>query len=103
MKIRQAVTSSDAAARLLFAADIAGTLLFATEGAMAAINNGLDLLGLMVLAFATALGRGIIRDTLLGALPPASLRDRRCPITVLLAALTVFFLHHYVRAIPTRP
>jgi uncharacterized membrane protein YeiH len=86
---------------MLFAADITGTLVFATEGAMAAINNGLDLLGVMVLAFATALGGGIIRDTLLGALPPASLRDRRYPITVLLAALAVFFLHHYVRAIPT--
>lgn len=73
----------DGASQLLFAADIAGTLVFAVEGAMAAISGDLDILGVMVLAFATALGGGIIRDVLLGALPPASLRDWRYPSTVL--------------------
>ena len=61
--------------KLLFAVDLAGTLLFAIEGATAAISGNLDLLGLMVLAFATALGGGIIRDLLIGAVPPNSLRD----------------------------
>jgi uncharacterized membrane protein YeiH len=86
--------------RLLFAADIAGTLVFAVEGAMAAVNGNLDLIGIMTLAFCTALGGGIIRDTLLGALPPASLRDWRYPTIVLSAAVLVFFLHREVRAIP---
>jgi uncharacterized membrane protein YeiH len=86
--------------RLLFATDIAGTLVFAVEGAMAAVNANLDLIGIMTLAFCTALGSGIIRDTLLGTLPPASLRDWRYPTTVLSAAVLVFFLHHLVRAIP---
>ena len=52
--------------RLLFVVDIAGTLVFAVEGATAAMRANLDLLGLMVLAFATALGGGIIRDVLIG-------------------------------------
>jgi uncharacterized membrane protein YeiH len=47
---------------LLFVIDIAGTLVFAVEGATAAMRANLDLLGLMVLAIATALGGGIIRD-----------------------------------------
>jgi len=64
------------AEKLLFAVDLAGTLLFAIEGATAAIAGNLDL-GLMVLAFATALGGGIIRDLLIGAVPPNSLRDWR--------------------------
>ena len=63
--------------KLLFAGDLAGTLLFAIEGATAAISGNLDVLGLMVLAFATALGGGIIRDLLIGAVPPNSLRDWR--------------------------
>jgi hypothetical protein len=62
---------------LLFVLDIAGTLVFAVEGAAAAMRANLDLLGLMVPAFATALGGGIIRDVLIGAVPPASLRDWR--------------------------
>lgn len=86
--------------RLLFAADIAGTLVFAVEGAMAAVDGNLDLIGIVVLAFCTALGGGIIRDVLLGALPPAALRDWRYPAIPIGAALLVFFLHRNVRAIP---
>jgi uncharacterized membrane protein YeiH len=86
--------------RLLFPADIAGTLVFAVEGAMAAVNGNLDLIGIMTLAFCTALGGGIIRDTLLGALPPAALRDWRYSTIPLSAAVLVFFLYHYVRRIP---
>jgi uncharacterized membrane protein YeiH len=86
--------------QLLFAADIGGTLVFAVEGAMAAVNGNLDLIGIMVLAFCTALGGGIIRDILLGALPPAALRDWRYPTIAFMAAALVFFLHRYVRAVP---
>lgn len=87
--------------RVLFAADITGTLVFAVEGAMAAVNGNLDLLGILVLAFCTALGGGVIRDILLGALPPAALRDWRYPAIAFSAAALVFFLHREVRAIPT--
>lgn len=86
--------------RLLFAADIAGTLVFAVEGAMAAVNGNLDLIGIMTLAFCTAVGGGITRDVLLGALPPAALRDWRYPTIVISASMLVFFLHRDVRAIP---
>ena len=57
-------------AKLLLTIDLLGTFVFGVEGAMAAIAGNLDLLGLMVLAFATALGGGIIRDLLIGAIPP---------------------------------
>lgn len=56
--------------KLLSVVDLGGTLLFAVEGAAEAAKNDLDLLGLMVLAFATALAGGIIRDVLIGAVPP---------------------------------
>ena len=86
--------------KLLFAVDLAGTLLFAIEGATAAIGGNLDLLGLMVLAFATALGGGIIRDLLIGAVPPNSLRDWHYSAVVFIGAAIVFFLHRYVQGIP---
>lgn len=59
------------------ALDFAGTFLFAVEGALAAIAEQLDLFGVLVVAFTTALGGGITRDLLLGAAPPAALRDWR--------------------------
>jgi uncharacterized membrane protein YeiH len=94
------VFGTDVKDRLLFVADIAGTMVFAVEGAMAAANGNLDLIGIMVLAFCTALGGGVIRDILLGALPPAALRDWRYPTVAFTGAALVFFLHPYVRAIP---
>jgi Glycine transporter len=83
--------------KLLFVVDIAGTLVFAVEGATAAMRANLDLLGLMVLAFATALGGGIIRDVLIGDAPPASLRDWRYSAVAFTGAAVVFFLHAFVQ------
>ncbi len=86
---------------LLFAADMAGTLLFAIEGAEAAITGNLDLLGLMVLAFATALGGGIFRDLLIGAIPPSSLRDWRYSAMAFTGAAIAFFAYRFVAGIPS--
>jgi uncharacterized membrane protein YeiH len=85
---------------LLLIVDLLGTFLFGLEGASAATRGNLDLLGLMVLAFATALGGGIIRDVLIGASPPNSIRDWRYPATAFLAAAIVFLWHNSVRHIP---
>lgn len=85
---------------LLYVVDLAGTLLFAIEGATAAISGNLDLLGIMVLAFATALGGGIIRDVFIGSIPPNALRDWRYSAVAFVGAGVVFFLYHFVQAIP---
>jgi uncharacterized membrane protein YeiH len=94
------LAGSISADHLLLAVDIAGTFVFAVEGAMAAVTGNLDLIGVMTLAFSTALGGGIVRDVLLGALPPASLRDWRYPTIVMATAVLVFFLHQLVWTIP---
>jgi uncharacterized membrane protein YeiH len=91
----------DLSNRLLFVVDLAGTLLFGIEGATAAIAGNLDLLGLMVLAFATALAGGIIRDVLIGAVPPSSLRDWRYSAMAFAGAAIAFFLHRFVQRIPS--
>ena len=86
---------------LLVAFDLVGTLVFALEGAMAAIQNELDLLGVLVLAFVTAVGGGIVRDLLIGAVPPAAIRDwRYIGIAIVGAGATTLF-YHLVQEIPT--
>jgi uncharacterized membrane protein YeiH len=82
--------------KVLLAADMVGTFLFAIEGATAAIQGELDLLGLIILAFATAVGGGITRDLLIGAVPPAALRDWRYPALAFSGGFFVFFLHPFV-------
>jgi uncharacterized membrane protein YeiH len=85
---------------LLLSVDFLGTLVFAIEGGMAAANGNLDLLGAIVLAFVTALGGGIIRDVLIGAIPPNSIRDWRYGAIAFLGAIIAFFLHSFVLEIP---
>jgi uncharacterized membrane protein YeiH len=87
---------------LLFTLDLAGTFVFAVEGAMAAIRGNLDFLGLMVLSFATALGGGVVRDLLIGAVPPGAIRDWRYSVVAFTGATVTFFLHHFVQEIPSQ-
>ena len=54
--------------------DILGTIAFAISGALVAISRRMDLFGIFVLAAATAVGGGIVRDLLLGDTPPSAFR-----------------------------
>jgi uncharacterized membrane protein YeiH len=94
------LTGAPATDRLVRAADLAGIALFAIEGALAAIQGGLDLLGVLVLAFATALGGGVIRDLLIGAIPPQAMRDKSYAMLALAAGALTFVLHGWVTRIP---
>jgi len=85
---------------LLLVVDLLGSYVFAVEGAMAAIRANLDLLGLLVLSFATALGGGVIRDLLIGAVPPNSIRDWRYGATAFAGGGTVFFFYEFFRSVP---
>jgi len=88
--------------RVLLAADLAGTFLFGIEGADAAIRGNLDLLGLMVLAFSTALAGGVVRDLMIGAVPPESIKNWRYAATAFSAAILTFFFYRMVEALPAR-
>ncbi|MDT7933127.1 MAG: TRIC cation channel family protein [Sphingomonadaceae bacterium] len=74
------------------AADYAGTALFGAQGAMLAVAAGLDVFGVLVVGFVTALGGGIIRDALIGATPVAALADWRYPLIALAGAGAVIAL-----------
>jgi uncharacterized membrane protein YeiH len=80
--------------------DITGTFIFAIEGAMAAIQSNLDLLGVLVLAFATALGGGMIRDVLIGAAPPSALQDWRYATLAFAGGAATFLFHDWVLLVP---
>ncbi|MCC6905003.1 MAG: TRIC cation channel family protein [Anaerolineae bacterium] len=71
----------------------AGTLTFAVAGALTAIEKEFDLVGVTVLALATAVGGGAIRDVVVGKLPPSALQNEPLIWAVVGAALVVFTLH----------
>lgn len=55
--------------------ELTGTIAFACSGAMIAIQNRLDYLGVVVLGVITAVGGGMFRDLLIGHTPPALFLD----------------------------
>jgi uncharacterized membrane protein YeiH len=97
-KIVQAPTASD---RLLFALDLMGTAVFAVEGTTRGIGAHLDIFGVLVLAFCTALGGGVIRDVLIGAVPVAALRDWRYPVVAFVAGGIAFLMYGLITRIPS--
>ena len=78
---------------LLLGFDLLGTFVFALSGGVLAVRHRLDLFGVLVLACVTAVTGGIVRDVLIGAIPPASLADWRYLATAMLAGVATFFWH----------
>jgi uncharacterized membrane protein YeiH len=81
--------------------DVVGIFVFAISGALLAVRKNFDVFGIAVLAEVTALGGGLFRDVIIGALPPAAFTDLGYFLTPLCAALVVFFLHPHVERIQT--
>lgn len=67
---------------------------FALSGSMVAIKKQLDLLGVIILGVTTAVGGGMLRDIIMGNMPPTLFKD---PIYVFLAFITVLFLFFIIR------
>jgi uncharacterized membrane protein YeiH len=79
------------AAGTLLVLDLVGTFVFALSGGVAGVKERLDLFGVLVLSFAAASAGGIMRDLLIGAVPPAAISDWRYLGVSLLAGLVIFF------------
>lgn len=75
----------------LVALDLGGTFVFALSGGVTAVKRRLDVFGVLVLAFAVGNAGGITRDVLIGAIPPAALREWRYLAVSVLAGLVTFF------------
>ncbi|MGW6306490.1 trimeric intracellular cation channel family protein [Streptomyces niveus] len=79
--------------------DLAGIFVFAISGALLAVRKNFDVFGMAVLAEVTGLGGGLIRDLIIGAVPPAAFTDLGYFTMPLVATVLVFFLHPHVERI----
>lgn len=78
---------------LLLVLDLVGTFVFALDGALTALRTArLDIVGVVTLGTVTALGGGIIRDLLIGAVPPATFSDWRYLVVAATGGLVAFAL-----------
>jgi uncharacterized membrane protein YeiH len=82
--------------------DLAGTFAFALNGALTAVRVArLDIVGVVTLGMITALGGGILRDVLLGALPPATFSDWRYLVVAAVGGLVAFGLSRQLERLAT--
>ena len=66
-----------------FAIDILGTIAFAISGVLVAMEKKLDLFGVLIIAFVTAVGGGTLRDMLIGNTPVVWMRESVYIFTIL--------------------
>lgn len=74
-----------------------GTVAFAVSGAFVAIEKKMDYFGICFLAIITAIGGGIIRDTLVNRSYPAGLADPRYAIVSIVTAFVVIIFYNKIK------
>jgi uncharacterized membrane protein YeiH len=86
------VTPSSAVFELPLYFDLGATLLFGLSGALLAARRGYDPVGLFVVAMATGVGGGLLRDGLfLQQGPPVFVQDGRYLLVITLASALGYF------------
>lgn len=80
-------------ATLLLTLDLAGTAVFAISGAAVGVKHRLDVFGVCVLAFVAGNAGGMLRDILIGAVPPVAFGGWWYVTTSLSAGVITFIWH----------
>jgi len=75
---------------IVFIFEIIGTIAFAFSGAMIALQNEMDFFGVNVMGVGTAVGGGMIRDLVLGILPPSMFMDYRYVLISIVTSSLIF-------------
>jgi len=78
---------------LLLVLELVGIFVFALSGGLVAVRKQFDIFGVLVLAGATGLGGGFLRDVLIDATPPTALADWRYLLVPVAAGLATFSFH----------
>lgn len=83
--------------KVLFIFEMIGVIACAASGTASGINKHMDAFGVTFLAVITAMGGGIIRDLILGAIPPVAFIKPVYVAAATAVSLTMFFIHRYFK------
>ena len=72
---------------MIYSIDILGTIAFAISGVLVAFNKRMDLFGILIIAFVTAVGGGTLRDLLIGDTPVSWMKNITYTYVVLASAV----------------
>lgn len=73
--------------------ELLGVFVGALSGGLAAVRKGFDIFGIVVLAWVAGLGGGILRDVLIGAIPPVGISQWEFVVTACVAGLVTWAAH----------
>lgn len=73
--------------------EFVGTVAFAFSGALTGLHKGMDIFGVCVLGLTTATGGGVIRDVLLGNIPPATFLSPKNALTAIVVSIITFVIY----------
>lgn len=76
--------------------EVMGVIAFAVSGALTAIKKNMDLFGVVLLGFITTVGGGIMRDIILGRLPPMIFYSPAYAAIAAVTALAVFYVRYAI-------
>lgn len=76
--------------------ELIGIVAFALSGAMLAIRKDFDVVGIVLLAEMAALGGGVVRDVLIGSVPPTAFRNLDYLLTPLAVGLVAALAHETI-------
>ena len=76
----------------IFGMERIGTVAFASSGAMLAIQKEMDLFGVGVLGVTTSVGGGMIRDLILGIIPPLMFQKPVYTVTAIVTSMLLFVI-----------
>lgn len=77
--------------------DILGTAAFSISGVFAAMEKKLDIFGIFIIAFITAIGGGTIRDVLIGDFPVSWIRSKNYSIVIFISAAVAIMFYNVIK------
>ena len=84
---------------LMTTLDGLGSFVFALSGGLLAVQKRFDLFGVLVLSFVVAVTGGIMRDVLIGAVPPAAIASWHTLAIAVLGGLLTFYVFPVVQSL----
>ena len=76
---------------LINAMDWSGTFAFALSGGLLGVKKGFDLFGVLFLSFVVAVVGGVMRDVMIGAVPPAAVTEIHYFCIAIVGGLITFY------------
>lgn len=86
---------------MFYTIDILGTIAFAISGVLVAMNKKMDLFGILIIAFVTAVGGGTLRDVLIGQTPVSWMKDMTFTYVILGSAVFAVLVRNKINYLRT--